>query len=146
MTRPHSLAMSVLLLLACASQSLVYAQAPDGVAAYYTDACYHPYTGDLLGDRLTLLRSPEGYAVKFQLAQGELGPAIEGRATIGGDALTFELDTKDGKRLSFSGKITPEEITGQFSNGRLSFSGKPEVHWRRVAINEFVIGGCKTTL
>jgi hypothetical protein len=143
--RPPSLAMSVVLLLACSSKALVRAQAPDGIAAYYTDVCYHPMTGDVLGDRLTLLSSPDGYTVKFQLAEGELGTAIEGKAAVSGDALTFELNPKDGKSLSFKGRITPEEVTGQFSNGRLSFSGKPEVHWRRVAINEFTIGLCKTT-
>jgi hypothetical protein len=122
------------------------AQAPVETFASYTDVCMHQQSGDFLGDRIRLIKEPSGYIVKFQEAGGELSAAtatIEGTATIDGATLTFTLAPKDGKRLSFKGRITPEEITGRFDNGRQSINGSKEIHWLRVASNQFVIGPCK---
>ena len=132
-----------MVLFASALHWPAHAQAPKDEAAYYTDACYHPETGDLLGDRLALVKSSDGYVVRFQSAEGELGREMKGKAAVNDGMLSFDVDTADGKRLPFKGKVTPQEITGRFGNNRPSAIGKPDVHWRRVGINEFNIGPCK---
>ena len=128
-------------LLMLAASSTAWAQAPDVPAAYYSDACFSVASGDLRGDRVALVKSPEGYVVRFQSIQGALPPEDTAKATVEGDALAFEVISR-GARLAFRGRITPDEITGRFSDGRPGSDGKPEIRWQRLAIDVFATGDC----
>jgi hypothetical protein len=129
-------------ILTVSVNAIAFAQAPDVVAAYYSDACLNEQSGDLHGDRIAVVKSGDGYFVRFQAISGQLPDEIKGTATVKGDELRFEVDTSYGEHLVFIGKITPDEVTGRFVNGRLGTDHKPDIHLRRLASAVFNTGDC----
>ncbi|WP_143271662.1 hypothetical protein [Bradyrhizobium mercantei] len=102
----------------------------DSVAAVYSDVCYHPESGDLLGMRVVLLRLKEGDYVVHQLAEGQLGDPQIGAATVDpkkGDILfKVALEGSNGQVMTFRGKVTAQALTGNFDNSNWTNRKKGE--------------------
>lgn len=129
-----------MLLAGCTSK--VPADLPLGTVLHYTDVCYHEMTGDVIGLRLTLTKSPGGYAARLQLISGEPpGSTTDGTATVNGSALVVAL-AGDREPLFFKGTITEKEVTALYvyTDGRTSGGG--DFHLKRVGANEMSLGAC----
>ncbi|WP_156179579.1 hypothetical protein [Bradyrhizobium sp. LTSPM299] len=92
----------------------------DSGFAIYSDVCYHPAEGDLLGTRVVLLRLKDADYVVYQMAEGELGKPQIGTATVDpkkGDIL-FKVAAGDSNEpvATFRGKIAAQALTGSFDN------------------------------
>lgn len=100
----------------------------------YSDACWHVEAGDLLGQRIGIIRLSDNPYVFFQEAEGDWGAPSIAKASAddlkrGKLAFTF---SRRGKPISFSGTIDGKMVTGKF-DGLLDFKDKPlVVHLRRV--------------
>lgn len=107
---------------ACAAPAL-----PNGVPtglALYSDACINEQSGDLLGERIGILRLNRGYEAYFfyQEAGGEWQePQIiqphRGEGDPVGQNISFAVRWGD-ETDTFTGTVTDKMLVGQFSNPR----------------------------
>lgn len=133
----------LVLLLPVGCASTLPADVPVGTAFNYTDICYHEMTGDVIGLRVTLTKSPEGYAARVQLISGEPpGSTSIGTATVSGSALAIAF-VGSIEPLFFKGTITEKELTGLYvyTDGRTSGGG--DFHLRRVGADVASLGACR---
>jgi hypothetical protein len=108
----------------CICPAYVVAQPDtDGVLAY-SDMCVHDESGDLIGDRIILLRFPDGDYVYVQSAEGEIQPPQVTKAIISRNDsdIIFRVSKPEGTG-TFKGTITKEALTGKFENGWLNRLG-----------------------
>jgi hypothetical protein len=135
------LALSTALLLGGAAPMSVAAQAPKEEVAIYSAMCVHP-EGDLLEDRVILVKSFGDYYVLFQTSGGWAQPPFLGPAVIAGSSFNVEVHLRGEAPTSFHGTITPQEITGGFLNGRKNSFGSPIYHWKRKSIDPYTVPDC----
>jgi hypothetical protein len=115
---------------ACAFTCSAHAEAPQpdtaGILAY-SDMCLHGESGDLIGDRVILLRFPDGDYVYVQSAEGEIQPPQLAQAIVSrnNSDIAFRVSKPNGATGTFKGTITEEALTGAFENGWLDRAGKP---------------------
>jgi hypothetical protein len=107
------------------------AAAADEILSIYSDLCAKTLGGDLVGQRILLLNSGSETYVMLQTAQGELMRPENGEALIEGDEIKLVIDRGSDPKLSFQGKITPQMITGSFSDGRKDARKSKIFHFRR---------------
>lgn len=87
--------------------------------AVYSDICVHPESGDLLGDRVVVMRFVDGDYVLFQTAEGVIAAPQVAKATVdlrGGD-IRFSVLEAEKVIANFKGKMTSSTLTGSFDNG-----------------------------
>lgn len=98
-------------------------KAPMGIALYST-ACINAQSGDLLGERIGILRLNRGHETYFfyQEAEGEwqepqIAQLHRGEGEPMGSTVSFDV-RRGGEKDTFKGTITDKMIVGQFSNPR----------------------------
>jgi hypothetical protein len=100
----------------------------------YSDACWHVEAGDLLGQRIGIMRLSDNPYVFFQEAGGDWSRPSIAKASaddLKRGKLVFTISDR-GKPISFSGTINERMVTGRFE-GLLDFKDKPlVVHLKRV--------------
>lgn len=97
----------------------------------YSDICQHGETGDLLGDRVIIIRSEEQDYVVLQTAEGVAMPPSLGEANIDGGKFKFFVTSYSEPPITFVGEISPTNITGTFSNGRTDRLGHQKFNLTR---------------
>ena len=100
----------------------------------YSDVCWHVEAGDLLGQRMGIMRLSDNPYVFFQEAEGDWSTPSIAKASaedLKRGKLVFTI-TDRKKPVSFSGTINEKMVTGKF-DGLLDFKDKPlVVHLKRV--------------
>jgi hypothetical protein len=69
-------------------------QGPD--ARVYENVCLHAESGDLLGERFTILPLGEATYVVYQAADGRVTPASVGQAKLNANSIEFSVNV-DGE-------------------------------------------------
>lgn len=120
-----------------------------GIALYST-ACINEQSGDLLGERIGILRLNRGYETYFfyQEAEGEWQePQItqlhRGEGDTMGSTISFDVRW-GGEKDTFKGTITDKMIVGQFSNPHhTNNSDQREFRLPRVSLNQKGYPDCR---
>jgi len=107
----------------------------ESAALIYSDVCVHPESSDLLGDRVVLMRFPDGDYVYFQTAEGVFGPPQIVKAVVAsnGTDIEFKVSDLDKAAANFKGRLTEEALIGSFDNGWQNRVGSPVFRFLRVA-------------
>lgn len=100
----------------------------DERVAIYSNVCWHAEAGDLLGDRIGVLRLSDSPYVFVQSASGEWETPFLAKASaddLKRGKLNFVI-TDGPKSIHFHGTISEKSVTGQFDGWR-DDKGKPLV-------------------
>ena len=115
------------------------------VAIVYSDVCTHADTGDLLGDRVVVLRFFEGDYVFFQTAQGAIQEPLLGTATIDykNNDIVFKVSASDKSVATFKGKMDGKVLTGKFDNHWTNRSGGELLRLSRIDAGQRDVPECR---
>ncbi len=132
----------------CLARAATDEKSPDAgtMVVIYSNACVHPESGDLLGERLFIFREEGDVLFLFQEAGGVWTDTHSGKAEIESSKLSFSFDELwQGKQTTqtFHGTITPQEVTGGFDNGRADSMGRTNYRLPRKANENIGVGACK---
>ncbi|HTR84723.1 MAG TPA: hypothetical protein VMI56_09600 [Reyranella sp.] len=96
--------------------SLAAAEAPREDWARYSNVCVSPATGDTRGAELLFERVQGSFQMRFRDATGEPHDPLPTALELIGDNLKFDVQ-RNGRRATFAGTITPQEVSGVLSLG-----------------------------
>jgi hypothetical protein len=117
-SRNVQLSAGLMLLAAVLSSAASGRDMPRYGVFVYSDLCIEPESGDIAGDRVGLLRYPEGNQLIFEYTEGPLmAPLFVDKMTIDSatGALTFDV-REDGQTVTFRGTVTDDALVGTISD------------------------------
>jgi hypothetical protein len=120
MSASHNVRLSagVVLLAAVLSSAASGRDMPRYGVFVYSDLCVEPESGDVAGNRVALLRYPEGNQLIFEYTEGPLmAPLFADKITIdsAAGALTFDV-REDSQTVTFRGTVTDDALVGTISD------------------------------
>jgi hypothetical protein len=126
--------------LSIAGTALLFATAgargasQDESVVVYSDLCYHSESGDVLGNRVVVMRFKEGDYVLFQTAEGEIGAPQFGEAVITSrsDEIVFKIKASEKVIATFNGRMSGQFLTGTFDKGWENRSGEKTFRLPRI--------------
>jgi len=141
--RPRFLAAMPVALILMATHAVGSQPIGKGIFVYST-MCLHEETGDLLGERVTVARYPEGDFVWFQDPEGGRDPGQVVNADIEkrGTRIEFTLALPNGPG-QFTGRITADGLAGSFDRGFYNDKGRGDFKWPRVGSSQNGFAPCK---
>jgi hypothetical protein len=108
----------VVLLVAVLSSAAPGRDMPRYGVFVYSDLCIEPESGDVAGNRVALLRYPEGNQLVFEYTEGPLmAPLFAHVLTMDSatGALTFDV-REDSQTVTFRGTVTDDALVGTISD------------------------------
>ena len=117
----------------------------DSSIAVYSDICYHSESGDVLGNRVVVMRFKEADYVLFQMAGGEVGDPQFGKATIDpkSNEIIFNIPISEKATATFKGRMNGQFLTGTFDNGWQNRSGEKAFRLPRIVGRQRSFPECK---
>jgi hypothetical protein len=102
----------------CFARAATDEKSPDAgtMVVIYSNACVHPESGDLLGERLFVFREEGSVFFLYQEAGGVWDDPFSGKAEIESGKIRFSF-ALHGKPETFRGTITSQEVVGRFDSG-----------------------------
>lgn len=85
------------------------------ITGCYSDLYFNEEGGDLLGIEIFIVYSRDGYYALYQECEGSPSVPQLLPVKVNGTAISFTVPTR-GTYGEFSGKVTPNELTGTFLN------------------------------
>jgi hypothetical protein len=117
-SRNVRLTAGVVLLAAVLSSAALGRDMPRYGVFVYSDLCLEPESGDIAGNRVALLRYPQGDQIIFEYTEGPLmAPLLADKMTIDSatGALTFDV-REDDQTVTFRGTVTDDALVGTISD------------------------------
>jgi hypothetical protein len=114
----------VVFVLAAVSTRVDAWQPEKDAVLVYSDVCIHGETGDMLGDRVVVLRFADGDYAYIQTAEGVMQPPQISKATISNNVdIKFSVSGPNKAIAIFRGKLAEDALSGTFTNNWKSRSG-----------------------
>jgi hypothetical protein len=113
--------------------------------AFYSDVCFNPEGGDLIGTRIGVMKLRDATYLFYQDAEGIFGqPQIVMLAprALAGRKLSFQIADVNGPS-TFVGTISDTMIQGRFTDGSVGPKGTGIYNLKRVALPEGRFPKCR---
>jgi hypothetical protein len=117
-SRNVQLSAGLMLLAAVLSSAASGRDMPRYGVFVYSDLCIEPESGDVAGNRVGLLRYPQGNQIIFEYTEGPLmAPLLADKMTMDSatGALTFDV-REDDQTVTFRGTVTDDALVGTISD------------------------------